>query len=187
MNNQVQNTRDEGFQLLRASAEGDRQAFHELYNLTHKKVYAYLMRLLQADDLADDILVETYTQVWVGAAKFRGDSQPSTWIIGIARNLAMNSLKRRKYYDNIDDHEQASSQDETVEQNEVKEIMHTAIQQLPENHREILGLILLPEFSYIQVSQLLNIPINTVKSRLFNAKNALKKQLDLMGINRDVI
>ena len=89
--------------LLKKVSEGSEEAFKELYDLTHKRVYFYLYRLLRDKALVEDILVETFTEVWKGADKYKGKSQVITWMMGISRNLAMNELRKVKGHENIDD------------------------------------------------------------------------------------
>ncbi len=93
---------DEGLKLLKGVSRGDEEAFRKLYDLTHKKVYFHLYRLLKGKEAAEDVLVETYTEVWRGAKNFKGKSMVSTWIMGIARNLAMNELRKFKYHEDIE-------------------------------------------------------------------------------------
>ncbi len=83
---------DKSVELLEKVSEGDEEAFRQLYDLTHKKVYFYLYRLFKVKESAEDALVETYTEVWRGAKSFKGKSLVTTWIMGIARHLAMNEL-----------------------------------------------------------------------------------------------
>ncbi len=79
---------DKSVELLEKVSEGDEEAFRQLYDLTHKKVYFYLYRLFKVKESAEDALVETYTEVWRGAKSFKGKSLVTTWIMGIARHLA---------------------------------------------------------------------------------------------------
>ncbi len=90
-------------ELLKRISGGDEKAFRQLYDLTHKEVFFYLYRLVHGKQAAEDILVETYTEVWRCAKKFKGRSRGITWMMWIARNLAMNELGKFKKHDNIDD------------------------------------------------------------------------------------
>src|SRR4030042_4772307 len=93
---------DTNVELLERVSRGDEEAFRQLYDLTHKKVYFYLYRLLKGKETAEDILVETYTEVWRCAKNFKGKEQVTTWMMAIARNLAMNELRKFKSHNNID-------------------------------------------------------------------------------------
>ncbi len=91
------------FELVKRVSGGDEIAFNELYDQTHKKVYFYLFRIFKEESLTEDIVVETYVEVWRNAKSFKGNSRVLTWIIGIARNLAMNRFKKMHYLERIDD------------------------------------------------------------------------------------
>ncbi|MFQ5559583.1 MAG: RNA polymerase sigma factor [Nitrospinota bacterium] len=172
--------------LIRRVAEGDKTAFKELYVLTHKKVYFYLFRMTGNQENAEDIMAETYTEVWKNASKFRGDAKGATWVIGIARNLAMNSFRKTKYHDSIDDHPNiTSAEDKTGETMDRKRLIKAGMQKLSENHREIMDLVFFQEFNYQQVADVLGIPVNTVKTRVFHAKAAFKAALNRMGVKKD--
>jgi len=92
MDNKASWKRD--FRLLKKIAHGDEGAFEALYKTTSQKTFFYLLRRLEGKDLAEDVLAETYTQVWKSAKNFRGQSNAGTWIIGIARNTAMKALRK---------------------------------------------------------------------------------------------
>jgi len=79
--------------LMARIANGDRKAFEELYNLYHRRMARFLTRLTHRFDLAEEVINDTFWVVWRKARDFRGDSQPSTWILGIAYRKARNALR----------------------------------------------------------------------------------------------
>ncbi len=175
--------------LIKRVAREDRHAFNEFYQLTHKRVYRYLYRILRDEQMAEDVLIETYTEVWRSARRFRGDSQVLTWVIGIARNLAMNLARKKKINElDIDSvHNQLVVQAHCVEESERAELIARAIDLISANHREVLDLVFFQEFTYKEISQLIGIPVNTVKTRVFYAKEELRNTLKDMGIEKDDI
>jgi RNA polymerase sigma-70 factor (ECF subfamily) len=172
--------------LLEKVSQGDERSFNELFQLTHRRVYIYLYCLLRDKQIAEDVLVETYLEVWKGAKKFKGYSRVLTWIIGIARNLGMNELKKRKKFEDIDNFQNISNENMFNEEAFSREgLIKKAIEQLSFKHREILDLVFFQEMSYQEISELLNIPLNTVKTRVFYAKELLKAILKTMGVEKD--
>ncbi len=172
--------------LLVQAAAGDERAFEQLYKQTHRRVYAYLMRSLNKSNFVDDVLVETYTEVWKSAARFKGEAKVTTWIIGIARNLAMNHLRKdkNKHHEDISDHPDLAVKPlDPLEAEDARRLMSQAMTKLSLQQREILGLVLLPEMNYPEIADLLDIPVNTVKTRVFYAKEALKEHLQAMGVS----
>lgn len=185
-NKQDRNVQDDLGELFQQVSVGDRKAFHELYLLTHEQVYSYLFRYLQDRDLVDDVLMDTYVEVWKNASKFKYQSRVTTWIVGIARNLAMNHYRRTRKLEELTE-EHSSLAMYYDDDSDLNSLLSKALGRLPENHREVLGLVLLPEFTYQQISDVLEIPLNTVKSRIYYAKGALKKVLTDMGVDSNAI
>ena len=174
------------FDLLRRVSHHDEIAFRALYDLTYGVVKFYLRRQLRDESLIDDVLVETYAAVWKGAGNFKGKSKVTTWIIGIARNLAFKDLRKLKYHENIDDHPDISNGvTPDAEPSNRREILKKAMLDLTAKHREVLDLVFFHEMTYPEVSKLLGISVNTVKTRIFYAKDALKKRFIKMGITDD--
>ena len=176
--------REAGF--LERIANGDEKAFNELYGLCSKSVYAYIFRMLQDKTMAEDVQIEVFTQVWKGAGTFRGQSQVKTWIFGIARNLTLNELRKRKNNLNIDDFPQLSDPNQPkVETNDQCRFIKQAMAKISSKHREILDLVFFQEMRYEEIATILKISVNTVKTRVFYAKEALKRKMTQMGVSHD--
>jgi RNA polymerase sigma-70 factor (ECF subfamily) len=163
-----------------------------LYDLIHKKVYFYLFRLLKDKESAEDVMVETFTEVWKCADKYKGMSQARTWVFGIARNLAMNAMRKDKVHDDIDDYPQLSDNralnSEVIrEASDRRRVIMSALARISSKHREVLDLVFFHEMKYQEISKVLDIPLTTVKTRVFYAKDALKIKLSDMGVDRDAI
>lgn len=176
----------EALRLVHAIRAGDDGQFSCLYAMTRPRVEAYLCRLLRDQSDVDDILIDTYVEVWRGAKHFRGESLVITWIVGIARNIAMNTLKRRRQCESLDAiPEPIAPAANADEQRSRRRLVEKALAAIPRHHREILVLALLQETSYEQLSRLLAAPVNTIKTRVFYAKGILRAQLETMGVTRD--
>lgn len=175
--------------LLMAAGQGDHHAFHRLYKLTHRRLYAYLCHLLNNDSLVDDVFVDAYNEIWKSAKNFQGKSAALSWMTGLARNLAMNTLKKSRHHEDVEQaaYRLVSDEDITLEIDEKTAIIRQALSELKPQHREILGLALLREYSYQTVAEILDIPLNTVKTRVFYAKQLLMKKLTEMGISKNDI
>jgi len=173
--------------LLKKTARGDREAFRRLYEETSRRVGVYLHRLLGREEMVDDVIIQTYTAVWIQADRFQGRSLVITWIIGIARNLARKELTRYRPHDNIDDHPELTAPTGSLDDLDRRQLMNTALGRLSAQHREILELAFYQDLPYREISCLLGIPVNTVKTRVYHAKAALKKEFDRMGVSTDDI
>ncbi len=173
--------------LLQGTVKGDHNIFRQLYDVTNRRLNVYLRRMLPSQDGIEDILAETYTQIWKNAASFKNQSQVLTWMIGISRNLALKEISKRRYHDDIQDHPEIKAPSDNHEAANRREIISRALARLSVRQREVLDLAFYQELSYQDISLLLSIPKNTVKSRVFYAKAALKTELDKMGISENDI
>lgn len=173
--------------LIMKIAKGDEEALRRLYEITSRSVYQYIFSFVNNKETTEDIMIETFTHVWLSARNFKGDSRVLTWIFGIARNLTMNEIKKRDYRHNEltnTEHCQADQFRLTAE-NEAGQLIYLALKKLPLKHREVIDLIFIHEMTYEEVAKILDIPINTVKTRIFYAKEKLREILENMGVNRD--
>jgi RNA polymerase sigma-70 factor (ECF subfamily) len=169
--------------LLRQTAKGDRESFQVLYEQTKHRLTVYLHRMVRDTSCIEDILVETYLQVWKSSNTFKGRSLVLTWMIGIARNLALQEMGRKKYHEDIGDHPELEADGLDTEAGNRKEVLARALGKLSPKHREILDLAFYQDLPYREISHLVQIPESTVKSRIFYAKAALKAALEKMRIN----
>jgi len=173
--------------LLNGVAEKDESDFGKLYEATQRKVFHYLLRVTNSRELAEDLLIETYTEVWKSAKKFQGRSKVITWIIGIARNLAMNQIRKNRMEDTRLEGDPAYPSDQFLHsaRAEKLQILEEALNRLSLKHREILDLVFLQEMAYEDIAQIMRLPVNTVKTRVFYAKEKLRAIMTGMGVKKD--
>ncbi len=177
---------DELYELLIASAENDQEAFRQLYDLTHQKIHFFVCRILKDTQMAEDVVVETYSAVWQSAKKFKGKSKVQTWIFGIARNLALNALKKKRPDQSLDDYPHLTTDGGADMANmDRKELIAKGLLQISAKHREVLDLSFFQGFKYNEIAEILDVSVNTVKTRVFHAKKALHQYLDRMGVKKD--
>ena len=170
--------------LVEQVAGGDSTAFRQLYDLSYGKVSRYVQKVVRDASLVDDILVQTYTVAWQRSVAFKGSGRITTWLIGIARNIMFREFKKIKKCVPFEE-EYSAADTESQFQVEVKSTnaaLKAALQSLKVKHREILELVFYQEFSYAEVEELIGIPVSTVKTRVFYAKQALKDVLQKQNI-----
>lgn len=165
-------------ELLRRVARGEERALVELIRLMQGRVFAYCYSLVGSYEDAEELTSEAFFQVWRGAKNYRGESKASTWILGIARNLCMNFLKKRRVqFLQIMEHDAPYHPEEEEPEYDPKSVQR-AMERLNPIHREVLYLVFYEELSYGEISRLLGVPENTVKTRVFNAKRKLREILE---------
>ncbi len=172
--------------LLQRYVEGSKPAFAELVRRYERELYHFLVRFLGDRAAAEDTFQEAFLQVHESAATFDTTRRFRPWLFTIAANKARDLLrsKHRHPTSALDAHPdgmngegqyidllQASSDlpDEPLQKVELQALVHRTIQELPPNLREVLLLGYFHEFPYKQISEMLHIPVGTVKSRLHSA------------------
>lgn len=170
--------------LMARIADGDRKAFEELYNLYHRRLARFLTRLTKRYDVAEEVINDTFYVVWRKAREFRGDSQPSTWILGIAYRKARNAFRsssRTVTGENLDVPPPPLTTDEPMRAEELRDWLVQALVQLPVEQRLAVELCYELGFSCEEIASIMNCPVNTVKTRLFHARAKLQKLLPALG------
>jgi RNA polymerase sigma-70 factor, ECF subfamily len=170
-------------QVLGRIAAGDRQALAELYERYQRVLFSYLQQLTPDYGLAEELLQDTLVAVWRSAYSFEGRSSIQTWLIGIARRQAHNTLRQRKLP--LSDEAELKALVSTDPEPEdftltciAREELLEAFKQLAPVHREVLVLTFVHELSYQETASILDVPVGTIKSRLSNAKRVLRALLD---------
>ncbi|HVU42200.1 MAG: sigma-70 family RNA polymerase sigma factor [Xanthobacteraceae bacterium] len=159
--------------LLAAVAKGDQAAFERLYGATRAKLYGVLLRILGKPELADDVMQETYVKVWKMAGKFDPTiASPITWMVAIARNRAIDIVRKRPDVSVEDSPEAmgvAADAPPPLARREMTEELRRLLSCLgkldPEKQRIVL-LAYYSGWSREQLAQKLDIPVNTIKTWL---------------------
>jgi len=177
------NSRDHA--LIERCQSGERQAFEELVGLYQKPVYNAAYRILgNPDDAADTTQV-----VFLKAIERLGQYDPKykffSWIYRIAVNESINKLKRGRKQQPLDEKEVAAtnSPEATLAAGDLSREIQAGLMDLKEDYRTIIVLRHFSECSYAQISEILQIPEKTVKSRLYSARQLMKETLQARGVH----
>jgi len=183
----MQATSDE--ELIGRIASGDRLAMQVLFARHHVRVFRFVLRLVRDESVAEDLISEVFLDVWRQAGRFEGRSQVSTWLLAIARFKALSALRRRP--DEELDEETAEAIEDPSDDPEValdkkdkSAAIRKCLEKLSAEHREIIDLVYYHEKSVEEVAQIVGIPENTVKTRMFYARKRLAELLKAAGIER---
>jgi len=171
--------------LLARTAEGDEAAFEALFRRFERPLYAYFLRMLQDRSTAEDLVCATLTAVWKGAPGFRGESHVSTWVFAIAHRLGTAAAHRRRPTVSLDEIEETAAgngPEEVGERTDIAIRTRAAVARLSREHREVMELTFYHGFSYSDIARILGIPVGTVKTRMFYARQKLRAILKDAGI-----
>lgn len=179
---------DRVMDLLARVGKEDQAAFRELYKAFSRKVYAYVLNMLNDHARAEEVLVDAMYEVWRHPARFRGDSQFSTWLIGIARNKALMVYRARRpdeAHDDLDDVADTLAGDTPdgfaqLAAKQRSEGVQRCMGRLSDEHRECMHLVFFEGLSLAEVAQVQRCPEGTVKTRLFHARQKIKQCLQLL-------
>jgi RNA polymerase sigma-70 factor, ECF subfamily len=171
--------------------KGDQDAYGEIVELYKDKVYQISYRMLGNRHEAEDIAQEAFIRAFINIHSFNIDLKFSTWLFRIATNLCIDRIRKKKpdYYldaevagtDGLNMYSQIPSKSDMPEKEleslELEETIQKEILKLPEKYRTVIILKYIEELSLIEISEILNLPIGTVKTRIHRGREALRKQL----------
>ncbi len=167
-------------ELIKQIAKGDEKALRTLILMYNSRLFSYAYGILQNYEDAEEAVAETFYQVWRSAKKYRGESRVSTWLFGVCRNVIRNMIRKNKRHPNmLEIREEDAVIEEEAQPVEV-ELISKAIEKLPPIHREVLHLAYYEEMPYEEIAKILDIPVNTVKTRVFNARKKLLRIIEEM-------
>jgi len=172
-------------ELLRQVATGDRTAFKELYLIYHRRLARFLMRMTSRHDLIEEVINDTLWTVWLKAGDFRGDSLVSTWIVGITYRRALKALRRHGTARPMLASEEVAVAPDVQAENENRQWLGQALAELPLEQRMVMEFSYLMGHSCEEIAQIMQCPVNTVKTRMFHAREKLRRSLPrLAGANK---
>ena len=180
--------------LVERTVAGDQKAFELLVIKYQRRIQRLIGRMVRDVDLVEDIAQETFIRAYRALAQFRGEAQFYTWLYRIAVNTAKKALMDLKRnptvsenaYKSDDDDETSPVENEltssetpeaVLASKEIAEIINTAMEALPEELRQAITLREIEGLSYGEISEAMNCPIGTVRSRIFRAREAISAKV----------
>ncbi len=175
-----------------AVAEHDERAISALYDATFARVYSLVLRIVRSPALAEEVVEETYFQVWRQAVRFdatRGSA--ITWLLSMARSRAIDTLRHemRFQHDDLDDAEAACEThdprplgDELLDASRQQAELHRALMLLGAQPRQLVSLAFFRGLSHEEIAEQTQLPLGTVKSTIRRALNRLREMLSQGGL-----
>lgn len=171
--------------------KGDQDAFAEIVEIYSNSIYQLGYRMLGNRHEAEDIAQEAFIRAYVNIKSFNQDLKFSTWLFRIATNLCIDRIRKKKpdYYldaevsgtDGLTMYSQLSSNsplpETELESLELQESVQKEILKLPEKYRSVIVLKYIEELSLNEISEILDLPLGTVKTRIHRGREALRQQL----------
>ncbi|MBM7588158.1 RNA polymerase sigma-70 factor (ECF subfamily) [Bacillus pakistanensis] len=174
--------------------KGDQSAFAEIVEIYKDKVFQICFRMLGNRHEAEDISQEAFIRAYVNIETFNQNRKFSTWLYRIATNLCIDRIRKKKpdYYldaevsgtEGLTMYSQVAADvqlpEDKVEEMELQESIQLEISKLPDKYRSVIVLKYIEELSLQEISEILDLPLGTVKTRIHRGREALRKQLRTM-------
>lgn len=181
-------------QLVELAVSEDSDAFGEIVKRWERKMFALCYGMLGREDEARDAVQESFISAYRNLGNFRGDAKVSSWLHRIAVNQCLTKKRRTKtrsetYIDDDDGSEDMyfvapaeKSPARSIEQNERTRLVRQAVQTLPVELKEVIVMKEFQEMTFQQMSEVLDLPLSTVKSRLYTALKQLRMKLEKVSL-----
>ncbi|WP_265529612.1 sigma-70 family RNA polymerase sigma factor [Sphingomicrobium marinum] len=177
--------RDELVAAIGFTASGDRAALKKVYDRTSAKLFGICLRICKEREIAEDVLQETYLKVWRRAGRYdAAKASPITWLSMIARNSAIDAVRRRR--STIGDEalaiervaDDAPLPDRLAEAGEIRERIEDCLEELDSEHQKCIRHAYFDGLSYSQVAERIGTPLGTIKGWMARSMKRLRKCLD---------
>ncbi|WP_343563902.1 RNA polymerase sigma factor [Kiloniella sp. b19] len=167
-------------ELLEQISEGSEAALADFYRLFERSLYLFVLSKMNDSFEAADIVNETFMEVWRKAGSFEGRSKVSTWLFGIAYFKTVDRFRKKKEVLFGEDDHREDQADEgpdamscLIEAENAQHVRH-CLDQLKPVQKAVMHLAFFEEKPYSEIAVALDCPENTVKTRVFHAKQAMK-------------
>ena len=160
-----------------------------LFARHHVRVYRFVLRLVSDPTLAEDLISEVFLDVWRQAGRFEARSAVSTWLLAIARFKALSALRKKPEAELSEEMAEAiedisDTPEAALQKKDKGEVLRECLKKLSPEHREVIDLVYYHEKSVEEVAEVVGIPENTVKTRMFYARKRLSELLKAAGVDR---
>lgn len=170
-------------------ALGDRQAFRRLYDATSPKLFAIAMRILREESRAEDVLQDSFVNVWNAAASYNASlSAPMTWMVTIVRNRALDSVRRvdQKAVALDEDLEAVLESDDPTpadlaSRGQDATALERCLKRLDAGPRQAIAFAYFQGLTHSELATTLRIPIGTVKTWIRRGLEKMRRCLDGVG------
>jgi RNA polymerase sigma-70 factor (ECF subfamily) len=182
-------------ELVDAFRGGDLSAFDTLVKRWEKKIQGAVYRIMGSGEDARDLAQETFLRAYRGLPTFKSEARFSSWLYQIALNLCRDRLRQRrgKTMLSIEDLDPAtaaridrtpSTAQELVEARDTSRLVSSAMSELPEEQREVIVLKEYQGLTFQEIADTLDVPVSTVKTRLYRGLVQMREHLERQGIRR---
>jgi len=169
------------YEVCKAVLNGNTQAFAILAAQYQKRVYMLGLSFFDDTDDCEDFVQDVMLKAYSALGTFRAEAPFATWLMRIAYNTALNSVKKRNRYSSLADGTEIEYRGDNPEEKHLNECIvlsvREAVNSLPDNYRICIDLYFFYDMSYTDIAAVTELPLNTIKSHIFRAKKILREYL----------
>jgi RNA polymerase sigma-70 factor (ECF subfamily) len=169
-------------ELLERFAAGDLEAFEALFRQHQKEVYAWIVRIVRDNGIAEDLTVETFWRIYRARDRFQPAGNFRAWARRIATNAALDHLRTTRREIELPEDLAGEEAADPAVRRETRDRIKQAFFQLPPKYRLVATLALVEEEPYDRIAEAAGISAALVKMRVFRAVRILRKQLNSLGV-----
>lgn len=184
-------------ELVDAFQGGDFAAFDVLVDRWDRKIQAAIFRIMGTEEEARDLCQEAFLRAYRALGGFKGEARFSSWLYQIALNLCRDRMRRNKGHTlvSLDELEEAGNgllqkgptPLELVEAGDMSRAVASAVAALPAEQREVIVLKEYQDLTFVEIAEILGVPLSTVKTRLYRGLGQLRHKLKRQGIKRAAV
>jgi len=186
---------DEDQVLIKKILEGKRAAFEELMKKYNRKIYGFIFRMVRKEDVAIELTQDFFIKIYKVLDKYNFQYRFTTWAYRICYNLVIDYIrKNRTPIDSLDNEtitpKQLLKTDNYVKEDgfefmlkeELKQKIWGIVEQIPLKYRELILMRYIQGLKYEEIAEITDLPVGTVKNRIFKAKDILKAEIEKNGM-----
>ncbi|MCK5057868.1 MAG: sigma-70 family RNA polymerase sigma factor [Candidatus Aminicenantes bacterium] len=181
--------------LIKKILEGKKSSFEELMKKYNKKIFGFIFRMVRDEEIAIELTQDFFIKIFKILAKYNFEYKFSTWAYRICYNLVIDYVRKNQaYIDSLDDDSVSQKQMlksenyvaedgfDKLAKEELKEYIWEVVDTIPVKYRELILLRYLQGLKYDEIASITELPVGTVKNRIFKAKEILKTEIENDGM-----
>jgi RNA polymerase sigma-70 factor (ECF subfamily) len=185
---------DDDQKLIKRVVNGEKKAFEELMRKYNKKIYNYILKMIREEEIAVELTQEFFMKIYRLLYTYNFVYKFSTWAYRICYNLVIDHIRKNKIYiaslekdisvKGMVETENYVKEDglDALEKEEKKKYIWKSLNCVSEKYRELILLRYINDLKYNEIAEITNLPIGTVKNRIFKAKKLLKMEIEKNGM-----
>jgi RNA polymerase sigma-70 factor (ECF subfamily) len=181
--------------LIREILAGKKSSFEELMRRYNRKIFNFILKMVRDEEIAIELTQDFFIKIFMVLNKYNFEYRFSTWIYRICYNLVIDYLRKNKtYVDSLDNENLSQKQSiksenyigedgfENLAKAELKEYLWDLVHGIPHKYRELILLRYLQGLKYDEIAVITDLPVGTVKNRIFKAKEILRMEIEKDGM-----